>query len=277
MNTEISIIIPTKNGEKTAKTCLNAIAAQETDRTFEILIIDSGSTDKTVEIAKTFNKIKLLQILPEEFGHGKTRNYGAKHAVGKYLVFLNQDAIPYNNNWLEMLISGLEKDSSNAAAFSKHIPNEDCYLYMKRDLNKPMLFSTVSAAIRRDIWEKYNFDDKITIAEDLEWARKIFKAGFKVNFVPESMVLHSHNYSFIDLFRIKYLVGKETNRTVYKGKRALRPLITALVGMIFKIVGDIIYITLQQISFKRKLKEYFFAILSRVVSFSGKFIGEVSG
>ncbi|GAI52085.1 unnamed protein product [marine sediment metagenome] len=90
------------------------------DEKFEVIIIDSGSTDKTIEIAKEY-PVRLIQIKPEEFGHGKTRNYGADISEGEYLVFLTQDAIPFDNNWLRYLISNLE-DENVAGVYNKQIP-----------------------------------------------------------------------------------------------------------------------------------------------------------
>ncbi|MCK4667799.1 glycosyltransferase family 2 protein, partial [Candidatus Dependentiae bacterium] len=83
----VSIIIPTKNGEKYLDRVLNMLFSQETAFDFEVIIIDSGSKDKTLKIIKKY-PAQLIKIRPREFGHGKTRNYGVGISKGKFLVFL---------------------------------------------------------------------------------------------------------------------------------------------------------------------------------------------
>ena len=100
---EVSIIILTKNARNQFRDVLKAIFSQNTKYKFEVIVVDSGSTDETLKIAKEFDT-KLFQIPPEEFGHGKTRNYGAKLAKGKFLIYLTQDAIPSETNWLDQLL-----------------------------------------------------------------------------------------------------------------------------------------------------------------------------
>ncbi|GAG06643.1 unnamed protein product, partial [marine sediment metagenome] len=101
-----SIIILTKNAGNEFEKLLDAVFSQSS-KDFEVVLIDSGSTDKTLEIAKGF-PVRIHKIKPESFDHGGTRNLGAKLAKGKYLVYLTQDAIPANRMWLENLIKPLK-------------------------------------------------------------------------------------------------------------------------------------------------------------------------
>ena len=106
---DVSIIIPAKNEVTTIRRCLEGVFGQKTAHAFEIILIDSGSTDGTMaEFPGKFPGITTIRIKPEEFGHGRTRNLGAGVAKGEFLVFLNADAWPADEHWLDSLISGFE-------------------------------------------------------------------------------------------------------------------------------------------------------------------------
>ena len=93
---EASIIILTRNAGYNFKNTLDKIFSQKY-KNFEVIIIDSASTDNTLDIAKQYS-VKIKKIKAEDFGHGKTRNLGAKLATGKYVIYITHDAIPKDNN-----------------------------------------------------------------------------------------------------------------------------------------------------------------------------------
>lgn len=219
---ETSIIILTKNAGESFKKVLSKIFLQAY-KPFEVIIIDSGSTDNTLEIAQTF-PTKIIKIKPEEFGHGKTRNLGARLAKGKYVVYLTHDAIPKNNIWLEELIKPLKKDKKIAGVFSRQIPRKnenviDKFFYLSLYTNKDKIwndgdyvqgnniFSDVSSAIKKEILKKYPFNNKIIVSEDYEWAQRILKADYSLYYNPKSRVIHSHSYNLISLFKRCFDIG----------------------------------------------------------------------
>jgi len=294
----ISIIIPAKNEAKNIVPCLEAIFSQDVAVTgnVEVIVMDSGSTDDTVERVRRFPQVTLLQIPPDQFGHGKTRNLGAEHAKGEFLVFLNADAIPANPSWLSHLIEPLKTHSDIAGVFSRHLPKPGCYLYMVRDLlgSTPpsptlrirenlhaldfMIFSTVSCGIRGEIWQRFPFKDDILIAEDQDWGARVLQKGFKIAYQAASMVYHSHNYSAQELYEIKFKVGLSTSR--FKSKTAARFLGFVLVtgGMLVKWLGDMTFIFFKspgpvKLSLSQKCKELSIAWKARVASFKGRYAG----
>ena len=159
-----SIVILTKNAGNSFYYTLSNIFSQ-TFKDFEVIIIDSGSEDRTLEIAREF-PAKIYKIPPEEFGHGKTRNLAAKLAHGEFIVYLTQDAIPANEFWLSNLLRNFQ-DSSIGAAFSRQIPRKNSsamefffynHHFPDRRIIRPenkrfidrIFFSNVSSCIRKD-------------------------------------------------------------------------------------------------------------------------------
>lgn len=229
-----SIIILTKNAGSDFQDTLEAIYAQKFLGKFEVVVVDSGSTDNTLEIAQNY-ATKVHQIKTEDFGHGKTRNFAASLATGDYLVFLTQDAVPATDGWLSNLIRNF-KDSNVAGVYGRQIPRkgtkpmESFFLNSRYSSDKvvkssiqgkvdmdTIFFSNANSAIRKKIWEEYPFNSDLIMSEDWEWAKKVLLAGYKIVYDPEAAVYHSHNYSLKTVFQryfdsgvsFSYFAGRE--------------------------------------------------------------------
>jgi len=232
MNPKVSIIIPARNEAANIGRCLDAVNSQETNRPFEVIVIDSGSTDGTGEIAARHGA-EVITIAAHEFDHGRTRNLGLSRAKGKYLVTLVADAVPANGAWLEELIAPLESDPNVAGSYSRQLPHpwtnplegmrvlerftagdkEIVSRYPgdeeweKLEPEKRMLlvnFDDVSAARRREVWEKIPIAENYW-GEDLDWSLKALKAGHAIVFAPGSVVYHSHELALLHSFRRAYV------------------------------------------------------------------------
>ena len=230
-NIEASIVILTKNAGDNFKQTLDNVFSQKY-KSFEVIIIDSSSLDNTLEIAKKY-PVKIIKIKADDFGHGKTRNLGAKLSKGKYVIFLTQDAIPKNNLWLSELIKPL-KDKEIAGVYSRQIPKENekaiekfFYFSLYPDKNKVWdwnsftqgdnIFSDVSSAIKKDILLKYPFNNSIIVTEDYDWAVRVLKKRYKLIYNSKSEVIHSHSYGLIRLFKRNFDIGV-SYKTVYNSK-----------------------------------------------------------
>lgn len=228
-----TIILLTKNGGKDLNDCLSAIFSQKTSHAFEVIAIDSGSTDTTLDILGKF-QVRIVQIKPEEFRHGATRNLGAREAKGKFLVYVTQDAIPFNEHWLELLINGFGNDEKIAGVYSRNIPKPGCdpfearyiarawgekrevkNLENCRNFKKLVFFSNTSSCIRKNVWEKYPFNDKLVQTEDQEWSKKVLESGYTIIYEPGSKVYHSHNYPIRKLFG-KYFDAGTAHKQIFR-------------------------------------------------------------
>ena len=121
---DVSIVIPVKNGGKHLEKVLCMLDQQQTVYTYEIICVDSGSNDGSIDLIKKHRCI-LKQILPEEFGHGRTRNLGASLGSGEFICFLTQDAVPASNTWLQNMIDAMRKDERIAGGFGIHYTYPD--------------------------------------------------------------------------------------------------------------------------------------------------------
>ena len=215
----VSIIIPTFNGAKDLPKLLNQINMQ-TVQALEVIVIDSQSTDTTVEEALQFGA-RVIKIPNHEFDHGGTRNFAASRAVGDVLVFMTQDAVPFNYHTIENLLSPLE-DPEIVVSYARQIPKPgtkitDQFLRIynyppqslikaKKDMKimgiKTFQNSNVCAAYRRSEFNTLlGFPEPIVSNEDMLFAAKAILAGYKVAYTADAMVLHSHNYGYLNLFK----------------------------------------------------------------------------
>ena len=222
---KVSIVVLTKNGMPDITRCLTAVYSQRGVYPVEVVVVDSGSTDGTLDIVKSF-QVRLRQIPPASFHHARTRNFAAGLTAGEILVFLSQDAIPNSDHWLEALITNFD-DPRVGAVYGRQVPMPDSSLERKdtfdvlygdqRIVKDPAHrnglgyrfyhFSNVNAAIRRSVWEATSFPEDLKVFEDLGIAKRILDKGWKIVYEPESCVFHSHNYTTTGLLKRYFDIG----------------------------------------------------------------------
>jgi rhamnosyltransferase len=229
---EVSIVIPTFNAGPVFKALLDGIRAQEGDFEREIIVIDSGSTDGTVELAQRYGAV-VHKIPQAEFNHGATRNLGVSLARGKYVALTVQDAVPIDERWLAAMVENLERDKRVAGVYSRQIACKESGVLTRAVVNNLALaslerreqfvgdskrytrmpprkrrrlatFDDVSSCLRRSIWEEMPFE-RTNFGEDLRWGKRVIEAGYKIVYEPRSAVFHSHERGAIYDLRRYYV------------------------------------------------------------------------
>jgi rhamnosyltransferase len=221
----LSVLLLTKNGTSDLERLLPALYGQKNIGPFEVLAVDSGSTDGTIDVLGQF-PVRLQQISPEAFHHARTRNLAASLATGEVLVFLSQDAIPASELWLSNLISNFG-DSKVGAVYGRQLPdpmscNErrdtldmvyGAHKVVKDPAHRNGLgyrfyhFSDVNAAIRRSVWQATQFPEDLKVFEYLGIAKRILDGGWKIVYEPEAAVIHSHRHTTLGLFKRYFDIG----------------------------------------------------------------------
>lgn len=296
---DVSIVIPTKNGEKQLEKVLKAVFAQKTEYRYEVICVDSGSKDGTLDVIRKY-PCRLFEIEPSEFGHGKTRNYGAFQGTGEYIMFLTQDALPASEYWLQNMIDAMKLDPQIVGGFGIHYPYPDCNLLDQRDLQLHFenfgktntiffmddperyqkeqeyrqylaFFSDNNSCVRRDIFEKYPYKD-VNFAEDQIWAKKMIEMGYKKVYCPYAPVYHSHNYKIGTYFK-RYYDEQKGLYEVYQYRIAEKW--TQLPKLLIWYTGrDVLYIFRQkQLGIKEKLYWIFYAAFRNFAYTAGRFLG----
>jgi rhamnosyltransferase len=218
----VSIVVPTFNGAATLPDLLAAVRAQRADFAFEVIAVDSGSRDGTVALLEAAVD-RVLRIAPGTFNHGATRNQAIAAGRGAFAALLVQDAVPASPEWLARLIAPLRADPGLAGTYARQIPRAGASALTRHYLEAwaasslapreaalagpgeleslpPLerylrcVFDNVSSAVRRAVWERHPFP-VTPVAEDVEWARAVLLAGHRLAYVPDAVVVHSHERS----------------------------------------------------------------------------------
>jgi glycosyltransferase involved in cell wall biosynthesis len=249
MSADVTVAIPVYNGARYLDEVLSAVRAQRTDRTVELLIVDSGSTDGSPAIAERHGA-RIHRIPKAEFSHGGTRNRMMELATGAHVAFLTQDATPADDRWLASLLDGFERADDVALVFGPHEPRPDASHTIKvemerhfavwRDLPVQRLpedlaayrrfpglytfFSDVNGCVARWAWERIPYRE-VPYAEDQLLGREMIEAGFAKAFSPQARVLHSHQYPPLRFLR-RYFDEFRSLREVLDHVEPVHPLNT---------------------------------------------------
>ncbi len=208
-----SIIIRAKNEEADIGDVLAGVAAQ-TLADHEVVLVDSGSTDRTLEIARGFD-VRLVEIPPEDFTFGYALNVGGEAARGRYLVCLSAHSVPLDDRWLERLIAPMEEHPDCACTYGRQVGRPDVNAFEAIALEgayggEPRvqyddpLFANANSALRRELWREHPFDEVVAGTEDWLWAAVQQRAGRHVRYVPDAAVWHYHDEALRPLIRRKF-------------------------------------------------------------------------
>jgi rhamnosyltransferase len=226
----ISVVIPVKNGIDTLPSCLDGIFRQTMHEKLEVIVIDSGSTDGTLDLLKQY-PVRVHNLPPKEFNHGETRNLGVRLAKGTFVVMTVQDATPASDDWIEIMLSHFSNPEIAGVCGQQIVGSEP-------DKNPLQWFSPASAAVPRLVQFKQtsaftsltgkkqhdycNWDDvtamyrksikeelpfkKLMFSEDTLWAKDALSRGYAIIYDYRSRVYHYHHQNFKFYFKRTYII-----------------------------------------------------------------------
>lgn len=201
----ISIVIRTYNEERHLADVLAAIAGQRCDTPWEVVLVDSGSTDSTVEIARQHG-CRIVTIAKESFTFGRSLNVGCEAAQGDVLVFLSGHCIPTDAHWLARLVAPVQAGTV-VYSYGRQVGGatsrfSECQIFLKyypetSAVPQAGFFcNNANAALDRNTWAQFRFDERLTGLEDMALAKALVAAGGKVGYVADAVVTHLHDESW---------------------------------------------------------------------------------
>ena len=236
-----SVFIPAFNPGPQFKAVLERLTGQDTPFKYDILVIDSGSSDDTLDVMKSFRakNVRLQQIANKEFQHGRTRNLGIASTEGDYVAILTQDALPSDRHWLARLIGGFAVSPRVGGVIGRHKAYPEHGPFIARDLNAmfdrladfgPLysleqglpsfiypagmpwqmtlqFYSDNNSAMARAVWKVLPYPE-IDWGEDQVWAWEMLRAGFHKAYIADACVFHSHRYTPEQRYRVSVAEGK---------------------------------------------------------------------
>ncbi|MEW6584550.1 MAG: glycosyltransferase, partial [Nitrospirota bacterium] len=234
---KVSVVIPTKNAGAEFRNTLDKIRGQKGIREVELIIVDSGSTDETVALARRCDA-RVISVRPEEFNHGQTRNTAAELASGDYLIFLSQDVIPIGKTCVHDILSVMESDGKIAGATIRQVPRSDADLFAcwqlwhhyekflclpdnsivemtPNDLwelsptekRRVAQMDNIFSCVRKNIFDDFRFRP-LSYGEDLDLGLRLLEKGYKLAFLFSQGAIHSHNRNPAYFFRRSYIDWK---------------------------------------------------------------------
>lgn len=198
--TKVSIIIRCLNESKFIEKLLIGIE-QQTYKNVEVIVVDSGSTDGTIEIAQKYTP-HIVQIRPEDFSFGYALNVGCQAATGELLLFASAHVYPVYHDWIEKIIAPFSDErialvygrqiGGKPTKFSEHEIFRKWFPAYDIHSQKNPFCNNANCAIRRSLWLIQPYDESLTGLEDLDWAKKIQEAGYKINYQSTATIVHLH-------------------------------------------------------------------------------------
>ncbi|WP_225753636.1 glycosyltransferase family A protein [Actinotalea sp. Marseille-Q4924] len=216
-----TVVILTYNGERYIGDILDALSCQRLEEPFEVLVVDSGSTDATLDIVARHPSVRVHSLPNHEFGHGRTRNLAAHLARGRVVVYLTHDAVPAHDRWLYEMLKPFELNERVAAVMGKQVARPGCFPLLKYEIqsvfegfgpdfgtslfyhddfvtseavaNAVAFYSDVCSAARRDLLTGEIPYRDVSYAEDQLLGRDVVRAGYLKAYAPRAVVVHSND------------------------------------------------------------------------------------
>lgn len=270
-----SVVIRAFNEERHIGRLLSGLMAQR-GVDLDLILVDSGSTDATVSIASRF-PVRILRIEPDAFSFGSSLNLGCDEARGDYIVIASAHVYPLYTDWIAHLVSGLrdarcalvygKQRGTHASKFSERqifrtwFPDESVQ-------EQPHAFcNNANAAIKSSIWQEFQYDPLLPGLEDIDWARRVMSAGYKIAYCAEAEIIHIHDETYREIFN-RYRREAIAMKTIYPEERHFT-LIDLARLFITNVLSDVIAAFRQRVL----LKEFVGIVRFRAMQFGGSYRG----
>jgi len=238
---QASVFVPTYNAGKDIEPLLERLVAQVAPFRYDILMIDSGSTDGTVEKIRAYGSkgVRLHEIPNREFQHGRTRNLGIAMTEGDCVAILTQDALPADDRWLAALIGGFDRSNRVAGVIGRHLAYPQHGPFAARDLDQmfdhlaslpdivslerglpsfvrpgstqwqmlQQFYSDNNSAMSRAVWRELPYPE-IDWGEDQVWCWEVLRRGFEKVYVDDARVFHSHAFEAPAQYKVSFTEGQ---------------------------------------------------------------------
>lgn len=234
-----AVIIPTWNAGDPFRAVLEAVVTQATEWAYDVLVVDSGSSDNTVDIIRAFGDrgVRLHQIPNSEFQHGRTRNLAISLTSAEFVAVLTQDALPADADWLSNLVKAFDLGDKVAGAFGPHKVYSDATAFVANGQEQHFahfdarphvaewgvtpsdmewgsiahqqwlhFYSDNNSMMRRSVWEKIPYPE-VHWSEDQLWAWEIIKQGYQKAYARDAWVVHSHNMTESGQLKVSEIEG----------------------------------------------------------------------
>jgi len=209
---KVSIVIRAYNEAEHLPSLFHGLK-QQTIQPDEIILVNSESSDNTVDIAREHN-CKILTIQKQDFTFGRSLNLGCKNANGDIIVICSAHCFPERRDWIEQLIAPFNLKKSIGMTYGKQRGLEQSNFSEKQLFyqlfptiypNKLEFFSNnANSAILKKVFEEVEFDETLTGCEDIDFSKKIAKLNYETLYCPKATILHFHNETFEQIINRHY-------------------------------------------------------------------------
>lgn len=224
---------------------------RQTYRNFELWNFDSSSTDGTLDVIREFNLPERIRLNDSRsYNPGTVLNEAVSSTTGELIVFLNSDATPTHDQWLENLVAAFS-DPATGAVFGRQVARPDCRSLFVKDTERAFgngevssgwvhFFSMANSAVRRDLVTQIPFETRIQYSEDIEWSYRVRRMGKRVSYVANAVAMHSHNYSLAQSWKRHFGEGQADAWIFRRGEVStswLRYCLAPLTMEVFRDIG----------------------------------------
>jgi 2-desacetyl-2-hydroxyethyl bacteriochlorophyllide A dehydrogenase len=211
-----SVVIRAFNEERHIGTLLDLLEQQTLARDAEVIVVDSGSFDRTAEIVAAHPQVRMLRIAPEDFTFGYSLNVGIRAASAEAVAIVSAHTEPLDERWLETLVNGFS-DPKLAMVYGRQVGVERSKFSERLDFERtfdlvprrfddrgPVFANNANAAVRRSLWAQAPFDERLPGLEDIAWARQWIARGYVVAYEPAAGIRHIHEESWPQVYHRYY-------------------------------------------------------------------------